>query len=191
MAHDRDAAGRQVGDRRRHALPAFQFDRARAGFLHDARGRAEGLFGAFLVAAEGHVHDDQRAPRAAHHGGAVRDHHVQRDRHGGRQAVDGLRQAVAHEQGVAVRVQQFCHARRVGGEHHQRLLALAGPERGDARPGRAGGSRGSGQGGGRRHLIPLLSRVPGLAPEPGRACAPDPCPSRCAPLGAASPVPAS
>lgn len=138
MSHHGDAARRQEGDRGGHGLAAFQLDGGRAGFLQHAGGRREGLLGTGFVAAERHVHHHQRGARAARHGRAVRDHGVQRDGDGGWQSVDGLRQAVAHQQRVAAGIQQLGHARRVRGQHDQRFLALAGAEGGHGHAAGAG-----------------------------------------------------
>ena len=105
----------------RHRLAALQLHRRGAGFLEDARGAEERLLGRGLIAAERHVDDDEAVPAAAHHGGAVRAHHLEADRHGRGQAVDHLPQQIADEQHVAMRIEQLRHPHGVGGQHHQRL----------------------------------------------------------------------
>ena len=60
--------------------------------------------------------DDRRAMGA---------HHVEADRDGGRQAVNDLAEAVADQQQVAMRIEELRHARRIGGEHDDRLAALS------------------------------------------------------------------
>jgi len=125
MADHRDAAVGQEIDGRRHRLPALQLDRCAAGFLHDPRSAGEGLLGRAFIASERHVDRDQRVPAAAHHRGAMGAHHLHRHRHGRRQAVDHLAQAVADQQHLAMRVEQLRHPHRIGGQHDQRLLGLA------------------------------------------------------------------
>ena len=125
MADHRNAAMGQEVDGRRHRLAAFQLDRRAAGFLHDPRRAGERLFGRAFIASERHVDRDQRVPAAAHHRGAMGAHHLHRHRHGRRQAVDHLAQAVADQQHLAMRVEQLRHPHRVGGQHDDRLLGLA------------------------------------------------------------------
>ena len=87
-------------------------------------GAGERLFGRALISSERHVDRDQRMPAAAHYGRAMGAHHLHRHRHGRRQAVDHLAQAVADQQHLAMRVEQLRHPHRVGGQHDQRLLGL-------------------------------------------------------------------
>ena len=125
MGHHRDAALGQEADRFRHRLAAFQLDAGAAGFGHNAAGAGKGLLGRCLIGAEGHVDQDDAVIAAAHHGGAMGDHHVERDRQGGGQAIDDLGQRIADQQHVAMRIEQLRLARGIGGQHHQRLVGLA------------------------------------------------------------------
>ncbi len=90
MRHHRYATRTQEGDRFCHRLAALELDRRRAGFGKNAAGRGERLRRRGLVAAERHVDDDQRVKAAAHNRGAVRAHHVERDRQRRGEAVDDL-----------------------------------------------------------------------------------------------------
>ena len=90
----RDAALDEEADGLGHRLAALELDRGAAGLGHDPGGVAERLLGRFLIAAERHVDDDQRAPvdprttaapcaiimSTRHRQGAVEavDHHAER-----------------------------------------------------------------------------------------------------------------
>ena len=124
----------EEGDGLGHRLAALQLHRRRAGLLEDPRGVAERLLGALLIGAERHVDGDQSVPRAAHHRGAVRAHHLEADRNGRGQAVNDLAEAVADQQQVAMRIEQLRHPHRVGGERDDRLAALAGQDRRRGQP---------------------------------------------------------
>ncbi|CAH1702002.1 hypothetical protein BOSEA1005_21701 [Hyphomicrobiales bacterium] len=134
MRHHRDAALDQEGDGLRHALPAFELQRPATGFLHDAGGVTERLFRAFLVAAEGHVDDDQRPPGAAHHRLPVQDHHFQRHRHGTVEAVHDHAEGIPDKQKIAVAIRQRRHGGGVGRQRNDRFggLAAADVQRGQA-----------------------------------------------------------
>ena len=100
MAHHRHAALDQEGDGLGHLRAAFELDRGTAGLGHDPCGGAERLLRRFLIAAERQVDDDQRMRGRAHDRGAMRDHHVQRDRQGAVEAVDHHAQTVADQQQI-------------------------------------------------------------------------------------------
>ena len=125
MAHHRHAAADQERHRLRHVRAALQLDRAGAGLLQHARGVAERLLAAFLVGAERHVDDDQRALRAAHHRPALQDHHVERDRHGRLQPVHDHAERVADQDEVAIAVDDPGRVRVIGGERDDPLAVLA------------------------------------------------------------------
>ena len=100
MAHHRHAAPGQERDRLGHLLAAFELDRHAAGLGHHPGGGAERLLRRGLIAAERQVDDDQRVLGRPHHRGAMRDHHVERDRQGAVEAVDHHRQAVADQEEI-------------------------------------------------------------------------------------------
>ena len=75
---------------------------------------------------------------APHDGRGVIGHHVERDGDGGGQAIDDLRQRIAHQQDIAMRIKQLRLARGVGREHHQRFtrfpVRLVRPDLGHCKP---------------------------------------------------------
>ena len=77
--------------------PTLQLHSLYAGLLHQPprRGHRVCLAG---VGQEGQVADHQGVPRAAHHGGGMAHHVVQRDGQGGGMAVHDHAERVAHEQ---------------------------------------------------------------------------------------------
>ena len=183
MTDNGDTAGRKESDGRRHRLTALKLDCGGAGFGHYARSRGKGLFGACFIAAKGHVDHDDRMIAATHHGGAVRAHHVERDRQRRRQAVNHLRQTVPHQQHVAVGIEQLRHARRIGGEHDDGLLALARLDLRHRQPLHRSGCGMGAAGGcveriGRRHKG-FLARLPGTGQSQGISAARQPPPPDC------------
>ena len=134
MPHHRHAALGQEGDGLRHARAAFDLDGAAAGFLQHARGVHEGLLLGRLVRCKRHVDDDQRALGAAHHGVALQDHHLERDRHGGLQTVHHHAERVADQDHVAIFVDQPRGMGVIRREAHDRRAALAGEDVGRGEP---------------------------------------------------------
>src|SRR5262249_59913373 len=67
MAHDRNAALDQKGDRLGHAAPALKLDRSAAGLLQHPCRRHESLLLGGFVGAERHVDNDESLLRSAHH----------------------------------------------------------------------------------------------------------------------------
>ena len=112
-------------DRLGHFLAAFELDRGAAGLGQHAGGGAERLLRRFLVAAERQVDRDQRVLGRAHDRGAMRDHHVERDRQGAVKAVDGHRQAVADQQQIDLVVEMPRDRRRIGRQADHLVAALA------------------------------------------------------------------
>ena len=143
VAQHRHAARGQERDRGRHGDAAFELHGGAPGLGHHAGGRREGLLGRALVGAEREIDHHQRVFRAPHHGLAMRDHHVEGDAQRGRQAVHDHAQRIAHQDHVAMGVEQPRHRGRISGQGHDGHLALA---RGDVadrdRPGRAHGAHG-------------------------------------------------
>ncbi len=105
MADDRHAPQSQIADGFGHARAAFELNGATARFLHHARGVPKGDFRTFLIGAERHVDDHHGAPRAAHHGLAVKDHHLERDAERGFHAVNNHAKRVAHEHQIDMRIE--------------------------------------------------------------------------------------
>ena len=58
---------------------ALELEGITARLLHDTDSRAEGLLVGDLIAAEGHIYDDEGTSHPAHDGGAVVDHLVEGD----------------------------------------------------------------------------------------------------------------
>ena len=125
MSHDRYAALHKKRDRRSQRRARFQLDAVATGFPHDPGGVAVRPFGRFLVRSERHVDDDASAPRAARHRGAVRDHHLQRDRQRVFQPVEHHAERVADKQAVDVLVEYPCRRGGVGGQNDDGIAALA------------------------------------------------------------------
>ena len=110
-----------IGD----VLAAFEFDGLCAALLEQARGVAEGVFGAALEAAEGHVGDDVRAFRGPDDGLHVVHHLVHRDGDCGVVAEDDVAEAVADEdEGDAGLFGEAGRGVFVGGDHDDLLAAL-------------------------------------------------------------------
>jgi hypothetical protein len=92
--------------------------------LHESGGSGQGLLRAGLVGAEGQIGDDHGVLGRARHGAAQRDEVVDRDRHGGLEAVDVIARGVADEQDRdAGLVEDLRGVHVVGGEHRP-LLAV-------------------------------------------------------------------
>ena len=72
--------------------------------------------------------------RAAHHGVALQDHHLERHRHGGLQPVHHHAERVADQDDVAIAVDQARGMGVIGGQAHDRLAALAGADVGRGEP---------------------------------------------------------
>jgi hypothetical protein len=126
VAHHGNAAFGEECDRLRHPHPAFELDRAATGFLQDPRRGMKCLLARSLVAAERHVHHDQRVLGAPHHRAALQDHHVQRYRHRSLETMHHIAQGIADQDDVAMAVNQRRCMRMVGGEHDDGLAVLAG-----------------------------------------------------------------
>ncbi len=116
MAHDGHTARGKIGNRFGHLCAAFDFYARRAGFAQDARGVTEGDFLAFLIGAKGHIDNDERIYRGIHHGAAMADHHLHIGLKRRGFAVENHRDAIAHEEDIAMRVQRARHGRGVGGQ---------------------------------------------------------------------------
>jgi hypothetical protein len=149
MAHHGNAALGQKADGVGHGRAAFQLHRCGAGIGQDTAGAFERMDGRRLVTAERHVDDDGGMKAAARDGGAMRAHHVERYGQGGGQAIDHLAERIAHQQDIAMRIEQLGGAHGIGRQHHQRFglrIALARLDRRDGDPlhglGRGGGAAG-------------------------------------------------
>ena len=125
MAHHRDAAVGEIADGLRHMRAALDLDGAAAGLLQHPRRVAEGDRRAFLIGAERHVHDHERAGGTAHHGLRMHDHELERHRDGGLVAMHHHAEGVADEQHVDIGVDDAGGMRVIGGQRHDRRAALA------------------------------------------------------------------
>ena len=100
-----------------HEGAAFEFDHVGAGG-HQTGGVPHGLGGAFGVAPERHVGDDERARTAAGHAFGVIDHLLDRDRQGGLLALQHVAQGITHQDHIdAAAFEQRGKAGVVAGEH--------------------------------------------------------------------------
>ena len=100
MAADDDAGVEDRLDAADHAHAALELDGVDAGLLEEAAGVAHGVLVGDLVAAEGHVADDEASRGAAAHGLAVHDALVHGHRHRAGVAVDAHAERVADEDHV-------------------------------------------------------------------------------------------
>src|SRR6185437_4300664 len=100
VSHHGNARRQNSLDTVQYEFAAFHLDAVRSGFLHDAHGALQGEPAVALVRAEGHVDDDQRPPDAAHDGGRVIDHLIERDRQGRLVTMNDVGGAVAHQHHV-------------------------------------------------------------------------------------------
>jgi hypothetical protein len=64
--------------------------------------------------------------RAAHHRMALQDHHLQRHRHRGLEAVHDIAEGIADQDDVAIAIDQCGRVGVIRGQHHDRLGVLAG-----------------------------------------------------------------
>src|SRR5262249_11964365 len=76
VSHDRNFRFGETRDEFKTALAAFDFDRFSAGFLDEANRIADGLADFGMIAAEGHVRDDERALSAFADGAGMVEHLV-------------------------------------------------------------------------------------------------------------------
>ncbi len=120
MAEDGDAVLHEGRVGRGAEFAALDLDGLAAGALDDAAAVAQGLLDGGLVGHEGHVHDDERAGRAAHDGGGVADHVHEADGQG----------VVVAQQGGAERIADE-DQRNAGGVEEPGGLEIVGGEGGD------------------------------------------------------------
>ena len=125
VAHDRDAGVDDGADGVSAFYAALKLDRGDAGFLHQAHGVAHGVDVGGLVAAEGHVRDDEGALGGIGHGAGHGDHLVDGQRDGGVAAVDDVGGGVADEQNVDAGVVEDAGGHHVIGRQGGNLLAVA------------------------------------------------------------------
>ena len=120
MAANRHAALCQELNRFGHFHTAFQLHGLAAGFGQHAGSVGKCLLRRFLVAAEWQIHHHTGMLRAAHHGGAVRDHRVERYTQRARQTVQNHAERIAHQQYIAMRIEQAGDRRGVGSQPNLR-----------------------------------------------------------------------
>jgi hypothetical protein len=84
------------------------------------------LFFRAFIGAERHIDDNKRMLRAAHHGAALQNHHLECDRHRGLEPVHNVAEGIADQDDVAVAVDQRRRVRVIRGQHHDGIAALAG-----------------------------------------------------------------
>src|SRR5690606_17772631 len=125
-AFDHEAGGGRQGGR------ALDLDRLYTAARHHGRGIAKREFGGFLVAAEGHVHDDTCPACGLDHGSGMGGHHFGRDREGVGHAVADHCGGVAHEDHVDVLVDQAGNGRNVSGQGRDLLLPFISRQFGHA-----------------------------------------------------------
>jgi hypothetical protein len=82
VAHHWNFGFGKARDELEAALATFDFHGFDAGFLYEADGVAQGFGGLGVVAAEGHVGDEESVLGAATYSPRVMDHLVERDRQG-------------------------------------------------------------------------------------------------------------
>ena len=100
VAHDVDAGVDHAADGGSHVDAALQLDAVAQGLLGEAVGGLDGLLGAHVVGAEGHVADDEGVGSALDHGLDVVDHVVHGHGDGGVIAQHDHAQGVAHQDHV-------------------------------------------------------------------------------------------
>ena len=98
MAHHRNFGFHQPRDAIHAPLAAFDFHGFGAGFFHEAQALRTASASSIVIAAVGHVRDQQRSPHAAAHGARVVQHFV-------------------HGDGQRVFVAEHDHAQRIADEH--------------------------------------------------------------------------
>ena len=97
VAHDVDAGVDHAADGGSHVDAALQLDAVAQGLLGEAVGGLDGLLGAHVVGAEGHVADDEGVGSALDHGLDVVDHVIHGHGDGGVIAQHDHAQGVAHQ----------------------------------------------------------------------------------------------
>ncbi len=97
VAHHRDAGLYKSSDRVGHAYAAFELDRVRARFGHEATGVAQRLLGSNLERHKRHVGDDQRMRGTAHDGTRVVKHVIHGDGQCRIMAENDHPERIAHE----------------------------------------------------------------------------------------------
>src|SRR5690606_19368443 len=125
-AFDHETGGGRQGGR------ALDLDRLYTTAGHHGRGIAKREFGGFLVAAEGHVHDDTCTACGLDHGSGMGGHHFGRDRERVGHAVADHCGGVPHEDHVEVLVDQAGNGRNVSGQGNDLLLPFISRQFGHA-----------------------------------------------------------
>jgi hypothetical protein len=128
MAHHGNAALDQERHGLGHPRAALEFDGAAMGFFEDAHRGMKRLLLRGFIGAERHIDHDQRALRAAHHGVALQDHHLQRHRHRGLETVHHIAEGIADQDDVAIAVDQCSGMGVIRSQHHDWLAVLAGAD---------------------------------------------------------------
>ena len=118
-----DACRHDTRDGLRDRLAALQLDGLNAAFLHQSARGPQRIVARDLVRHERQVTDQVGPFGTTGHACAVIDHVVQRHRQGVVMTLHDHAQRVAHENHVRTRhVDQACHGRVVGGDHHKPLV---------------------------------------------------------------------
>ena len=115
MAHHGDAAPDQKIDGLSHLGAAFELDRGTPGFLQHPRRIAKRLRRRFLIGTKRHIDDHAAALRASHHGGTMRDHHVERDTKSRVEPVEHHAERIADNKDIDMGIQKRGHRSTVGG----------------------------------------------------------------------------
>ena len=131
VRHHRDLSLHQARDQLHAALAAFDLYGFRSAFLEEADGIADGLGLIDLVAAVGHVRDQQRAANGAADGADMVQHLVDRYRERVFVAENDVGERIAYQHDVDA---GFIHQARgrivVGGETDQPLAGMIGSKTG-------------------------------------------------------------
>ena len=125
MAHDGDAGAHEGEHARERRARAFELDRVRPCFLHEADAVPNGILVGHLERAERHVGDDERALGSARSRAREHEHLVHRGRNRRLVAEDGHRGRVADEDDVDPGGVGDAPARVVVRRHHHDRLSAA------------------------------------------------------------------
>ena len=125
MPHYGNAALGQMPNRCFHARATFKFHRLRTGFLNRARGIVKRMRRAFFVSAKRQINNHQRFLGPAHHRRTMGDHHFERHTQRRFHAIHDHAEAVANEQKIDMRINQFGRMRVIGCQANNGVFAFA------------------------------------------------------------------
>jgi len=119
VSHDGNVMFHEKRYGRGDFLSAFDFDSVCARFSNDSGGMTKGKGGRLMTRSKGHIHHDAGALTGAHDGFGVLNHHRQTHRVGRLHAIKSHGDRIAHQQNVAVGVEQTSHGRALCRQAHQ------------------------------------------------------------------------